>query len=95
MSVGWLANLGRSLGLSVSGPNLSKSIYQPNNLNRSMALFVDFQSCYHDYFEPRQAQDAPADPQLRPLIAPALGSPLVWFASLKNAAGRHHELVQG
>jgi hypothetical protein len=28
-------------------------------------------------------------------IAPALGPPLVWFASLKNAAGRHHELVQG
>jgi hypothetical protein len=60
------------------------------------ALFIDFQSCYHNYFEPRQAQDAPADPRLRPLIAQALGSPLVWFASLKNAAGRHHErLVQG
>jgi hypothetical protein len=34
-----LANLAGSLGLSVSGPDLSKSMYQPNNLtsiNRSM-----------------------------------------------------------
>jgi hypothetical protein len=40
-----LANLGRSLGLSVSGPNLSKSIYQPNNLTAKIApwaLFIDF-----------------------------------------------------
>jgi hypothetical protein len=62
-----LANLGRSLGLSISGPNLSKSISRPNNLTAKIArwaLFVDFQGCYHDYFEPRQAQDAPADPKL-------------------------------
>ena len=46
-----LANLGRSLGLSVSGPNLSKSIYQPNNLTAKTArwaLFIDFQSGYHN-----------------------------------------------
>ena len=75
----------KSEQIVLSAPNLTAKIAR-------WALFVDFQSCYHAYFEPRQAQDAP---RLRPLIAPALGSPLVWFASLKNAAGRHHELVQG
>ena len=41
----------------------------------------------------KMSQQTPA--RLRPLIAQAVGSPLVWFASLKNAAERHHELVQG
>jgi hypothetical protein len=69
--------------------NMSGPIISPHKpLDGRCSSFIDFQSGYHNYFEPRQAQDVPADPRPRPIVAQALGSPLVWFTSLKNAAGR-------